>query len=235
MEPEKKKTMLYVGGALASIVALILYMKNKQSAAMPTMSPAVGGAGSSSNPALAAEIQAATALTQSQIAAQIAAGNNTTALGIAQIVGNTTINAANINASGAKTAAVIGAVGGATGSVAVKGILDILKGLLGGGPGEPTTAPTQNSPNSALWKSIGWDPNTTIPGIPEGTVTTLSSYVPPGIYDTNGVIGAGTVLLPGSNYYQGNTGGGDSSWFGSAPGDATALNPIENPFSAVSP
>jgi hypothetical protein len=237
MEPEQKKTMLYIAGAIASVMALVLYMKNKQAASMPSMGATSGQGGSTSNPALAAEIQAQSALAQAQLAAQIQAAQGTVLTNIAGINANTQLGVANINASGAKSAAAIGVIGGATGGAAVKGILDILKGIILPGGSKPTdAAPTQRSTGD-IFPKIGYDygqkPNDT--GIPAGIVDVSSSYIKPSTYDINGgVIGAGTVLSP--DYYKGNIGGGANDWFGSSPTDASApLDLTTNPFAAVSP
>lgn len=237
MEPEQKKTMLYVAGAIASVMALVLYMKNKQAASMPSMGTTGGaqGGGSSSNPALAAEIQAQSQLAQAQLAAQIQAAQGTILTNIAGINANTQLGVANINASGAKSAAAIGVIGGATGGAAVKGILDILKSLIGGGT-TPTTQPNPKSSDSALWPTIGWDTGKKSgdfsTGIPAGNVDVSSSYIKPATYDTNGgVIGAGTVLSP--DYFKGNIGGGASDWFGSSPSDGVTPSVAIDPTQAV--
>lgn len=122
--PETKKKLLYGGGALASIFALVLYMRNKQTAAsapMPSLGAGTsGGGGVSSGTSQndAAVLNAATALaveqSRQQSALQIAQLQANTALGIAGIQGSTAQNVANAQTAkaafgpgGAGTAAAI--------------------------------------------------------------------------------------------------------------------------------
>jgi hypothetical protein len=223
MDPEKKKTLLYVGGAFASIIALMLYMKNKQAQTMPVMGTTSGtsGGGSSNNPTLAAEIQAATALQGQQIQAQIAAAQIAAAQGIAGLQSQTQLGVAGIQSSTAKTTAAVGAAGGiitAIGTV-LKAVGIGAADVGGAGASGTFTAPwgSGNTYDNGMTK-------TTSNFIGSGGEPYGPQYSPPITYDANGNAHSDPIDLSGSGgaYHQGTIGGGDSGWFGGGvgtPGD----------------
>lgn len=138
MEADTKKKLLYGGGALASIVALVLYMKNKQASAqpMPALGSGVSGAGGVSSGtgannanALNAAVALAVEQSRQQNALQVAQLQSQTAL---QIAGLQTSSAQSIAQSQALKSAV-GPGGAATSALGPGGAgTDLIKGIVGG-------------------------------------------------------------------------------------------------------
>jgi hypothetical protein len=231
MSPEQKKHLLYAGGALASIAALVLFMKNKQAPGnMPISSAGMGSgisgaggvsSGTSANNAAALNAAVGLAVAQSQQANALAVAQlqSQTALQIAGLQSQTLKDQAN-----AKTAqAALGPGGAVTAAApaAAKGVFDLL------GKGfdalQKAFSPTANPPgqqpnfgNTGVNDFTGYSlyPGSNTPGyyvlapVPgeESTynMPDFTQYVPPASY---------------GDYYQGSIGGGDSGWSGSSPTD----------------
>lgn len=226
LTPETKKALLYGGGALASIAALILFLRSKQSAqpsyavASPQGSGGVG-AGGAASPLSAAQINAATAMSieesRQQAALQAAALQSATAIQVANIQAGTARSVASSQAMGNvfRGAGAAASGPGGVGSVATKGLFDLIKDLFS--PSQSTTSGPSILPETVFPPTEGYFPganpnlNVIAPGEIYGPMP-LSANESTVLYDAGGNM----VTSPGpfADYYQGSSGGGDSSWFG---------------------
>jgi hypothetical protein len=247
MEPEKKKQMLYIGGAVASIAALFLYMKSRASAqaasansgygGMP-LSGAGGGSGSSS---------ADQATIQAQIAATLAQSSQQTQVQVAEINSQTALGVVNIEAaalaSGNKAklissiATAPGAIGGATDLG--KGLIGLVGGAIKGITSlftpasdsvKSSTLPTGAGTASAM-EALSFAPGGSLTGSDWG-FGDFTSYVPPAAYNEVGNIVDLTTKSSNPTFFQGSIGSGDSGWFGSIPSETYTNPPEINPFGA---
>lgn len=265
MSPETKKKLLYGGGAVASIVALVLFMKNKGQS-QPISSAGLGGgssgaggpsAGTSANNAAA--LNAATALTLEQ-------SRQDAAFRLAGLQASTAIGVENIRATSQKDVAnsramqsAFGPGGAATAAAPAigKGIIDIigegfqkLYAALGINPNEKL--PFENPSGASILdtdnpydKAYGGDlypyagPKEIYGPIPDESFGNYVDSV--GVYDNSGVPyylsntpnDYGTVDF--ADYYQGNSGGGDSSWFGGSYGNDGSGGSVPYYLAAANP
>ena len=222
-----KKHLLYIGGALASIVALIWIMKNRQaSSTMPvTGVPSSGAGGGGSTDALAAaQIAAASnlaveqgreAIQTAQIASaeKIALANQATQLSIAQ--GSQSV-AKQGQVLGALTSPAGMAAAGQAGKTLAQTWQDLMKMLgLGGEDTAPTGGTTYPNPVGPLVPS-GWTYNEAT-----GAWQETSTLPPIGGTIYNEPIGPSgewpfTSTAPGS--YDAGIGGGSSTYYGESGG-----------------
>lgn len=233
MEEHTKKLLLYGGGG-ASLLLLILYMKNKGNAQAaagfapgPTGTGSAAGGGTSNDALAAAQINAATQLAiaqgnQANTAASIAAQTN---ISNAQIAG--AIKVADIQASSARTNTIVSAAVSSGGVGGLKALFDFIAKLVN---------PTQTTgPGSA---NLGNEDRGTNPFPPEdrylgNSFSSLgSSYISPYVYSPQGYVEAFGLQGQNPDYYQGNSGSGDTSWFGTSPGENTPVSQsYVNPYS----
>jgi hypothetical protein len=230
VSPETKKKLLYGGGALASIAALVLFLRKNQQTAMPisgagTGLSGAGGASSGTSANNAAALNAATALaveqSRQQSALDVAKLQATTALSIAGLQAGTAQQAA----SQRTAQAALGPGGAVTAApAAAKGLFDTLQELISKAfAGSDTPSYGASGPN-AIPEGINPQSGQTVyggqlypfAGPPEiyGPVPDATPYVSPATYEENGVPFAGELIAAGDSYYQGSTGSGDSSWYG---------------------
>jgi len=224
MTDKTKKILIYGGGA-ASIVALYLYVRNRNAARSASgFAPGTGtsaGGGASGNPETAAQINAATQLAIAQGSQDIAKANIQASTTIAGLQSQTALGVAGIQASATRAAATTGALGqvlagpaSSAGGTAIKGLFDLLgnavKGIFG-----PNAAEKLGFPKGG----IGEPGTTPILLSPEGYSSPGSSFISPYVYSPKGE----AFGLSGANadYYMGNTGSGDSSWYGIGKNDPT--------------
>lgn len=223
MDEGTKKKLLYGGGAVASIVALVFFMRSKQNAQSAAGYGALGGgtsggggvsSGTSADNAAAINAATAAAIEQSREASalQLAQINSTTALGVANIQAGAVSSAQKSSAlgkifgpGGAGTAAAPIVAKAATD--AVKAGTDFVTGffkeLFTGTPAgqeAASAAAAQGNIEGVPYYLANPSADSTY-GLPDFT-----QYVAPATYD-------------GGDYYMGSTGSGDSSWFGSSPGE----------------
>lgn len=230
MDAETKKKLLYGAGALASIGALVLYMKNKQAASANVgYSGGAAGAGgvssgTSANDAAAINATTAAAIEQSreQSALQIAQIQSTTALGVANIQANTVQSVNKSNLLGK----IFGA--GGAGTAAVAPAFDTLKTLIQDAFKAITPGNISGFTNPAGGSVLDTD-NPAVSGgtggflTPEGIPYYLENpgYIAPETYDYSGnVIDLTTGPDSVPSFFQGTTGSGDSSWYGTSPSDS---------------
>lgn len=243
MEADTKKKLLYGGGALASIVALVLYMKNKQASAqpMPALGSGVSGAGGVSSGtgannanALNAAVALAVEQSRQQNALQVAQLQSQTAL---QIAGLQTSSAQSIAQSQALKSAV-GPGGAATAAapIAAKGIFDAINNAIKGifapkDTGIPSTDITSAGfgvgatpygffgdtalyPESSQQGYYVMSPNSSGSAGNFGLPDFTNYTSEPSNYVQPGVYDFFGGSAGPADYYQGSIGGGDSSYFG---------------------
>jgi hypothetical protein len=219
MDEDTKKKLLYGGGAIASIVALVIYMKNRsasggQSVSVPTGSSGAGG-GSANSQAEAARINAATQLAIAQGSQDLQKQTlaNQYNLGMAQIGGAVQVAKVNANASAMKSAFGPGGAGTAAAPAAMKAVGDTSKSLLDIVKGWFTPNPTtESAPPGGIQPGASGTPGD--PGF-IGPMPDPVQYNQAGEY-----IGAGSLAYDKApDYFQGNIGGGSNDWFGSSPVD----------------
>lgn len=227
-----KKHLLYIGGAVASIGALYLYMRSRQTSAQLATAPApapVSGGAAGSDAMNAAQLQAATALAieqgREQSALEIARLQAATALGVVGAQTAAAEQAQRAQTSRAGIAAGAMAAGTPAGQQTLgalaQGLRNIFDKIFGTGPGAPFN-PFGNLYESPIGPTIpsgwfyneatgSWQQNYSIynepigPTIPEGWAYNPSS----GSWEQGAVDWSG---------YATTTGGGSSDWFGGQVG-----------------
>jgi hypothetical protein len=237
--PEQKKHLLYGGGALASIAALVLFMKNKSAPGnMPISGAGMGGgmsgaggpsAGTSANNSAALNAAVALAVEQSRQsnALDVARLQSSTALSIAGLQAQSAKDQAN-----AKTAqAALGPGGAVTAAapVAAKGLFDaIQKGIDDFFKNRASNSPFVGNPTGGniLDTDNPNDPNASS-GVSQYGYSLYPESTQPGYYVMNtpqqnyGMPDFTSYVAPASygDYFQGSTGSGDSGYTGSTPTD----------------
>jgi len=238
MTPEKKKTLLYVGGAVASIAALVLYMKSKSAAnsnvgygGMPVSGAGTGGGSSSDTAAIQAATQATIAQSQEQTQISLAQMNNATAVQVATIQAGAIASAnraksltAAVSPGGALTAAAPDVAKGVTGLLG--NLFDTIKGLVT--PATSNPSPTTNANGLPYYLAA-----------PDATDNygfgDFTSYVAPATYNEGGNIIDLTTqggVSTGATFFQGSIGSGDSGYTGGIPSETYTNPPDINPFGA---
>jgi hypothetical protein len=248
MSPETKKKLLYGGGALASIAALLLFLKNKSGAAAPSPVGLGGGASGAGGPSSGTSANNAAAL-NAAVALGIEQSREQSALQLAGLQANTAYGIASLQAQSAKDQAqqktlqaAFGPGGAGTAAApaaakavgdAGKGLIDLIAGFFKTDPNKPNYDPSKpyTAPGSILdadnpnaYKPSGNildadNPNPTYPVA--GDFTSIG-----------GDFGSSSPYVSPNiyeDYYQGSIGGGDASWFGSSPNDPNANGTAYNP------
>ncbi len=239
---DKTKKILIYGGGAASIVALALYMRNRNAARAATgFTGGVSGGGTAARGGPSGGGDSATSAAQINAATQLALAGQAKELTLAQIQAqrdiaslqaNAALGVAKTQASASTARAALGALGTPGGAAvagqATKGVFDILKDLFARVFG-PTIGGFTPETSAQAARGIELERGYMAPG---------SSFINPYVYSPTGNILDADNPAAQLDYYQGSIGSGSTEWFGIGAndygvgglGDYTYNPPSEGPL-----